>query len=55
MSETNHDTDDVANRRVLLELYEARSQTRVSVKLEVDFEGILKLQRKVEAYSERRI
>ena len=51
----HQDRSDVANKRLVVSLYEAGTLRRVSVKLEVDFEAILKLQRKVAAYSSRRI
>ena len=42
-------------RRIHLQLYESCYLKRVEVALQVDFEAILKLQRKVEFYSERRL
>ena len=46
---------DVVKRRVILSLFESQSLCQVKVKLEVDFEAILKLQRKVADYGERRL
>ena len=46
---------DISKRRVILSLFESQSLCQVKVKLEVDFEAILKLQRKVPEYGERRL
>ena len=46
---------DVAKRRVILNVFEAKHLSKVTVKLEVDFEAILKLQRKISDYSQRRL
>ena len=45
----------MVKRRLILNLYESQSLGKVTVKLEVDFEAILKLQRKVAAYGDRRL
>lgn len=54
-TQTYQDLRDLSKRRVLLNLYESRSLCKVAVKLEVDFEAILKLQRKIADYSEKRL
>ena len=46
---------EIHDRQVALSLTEARSLTTVTVKLDVDFESILKLQRKLSEYSAKRI
>ena len=55
MSQNYQDIKDVTKRRVVLNLYESSRLKRVAVKLEVDFEAILKLQRKILAYTEKRV
>ena len=42
-TQTYQDLKDLSKRRVLLNLYESQSLCKVAVKLEVDFEAILKL------------
>ena len=59
---SSHDLNDIQKRvrdindkQVLLTLTEASTLTPVSVKLEIDFDAILKLQRKLSHYSDHRI
>ena len=55
VSQTQRDTKDVYSRRVCFGLYEASALSKVYVKVDVDFEAILKLQRKIEEYRTRRV
>ena len=55
VSQAQRDTKDVYCRRVCFELYEAVKLSKVYVKVDVDFEAILKLQRRVEEYRGRRV
>ena len=53
LEDNRRDLQDAANRRVVFDMHEARSFTKVFIKLEVDFDAILKLQRKRPEYSRR--
>lgn len=55
MNEHTRNHKDVMDRRVVLNLSEAGTLNKVQVKLEVDFDSILKLQRKIPEYGEKRI
>jgi len=49
------EVNDCEKRRIVFSLVEADTFTEVLVKLEVDFEAIMKLQRKIPRYQDKRI
>ena len=49
------EVNDCEKRRIVFSLVEAESSMQVQVKLEIDFEAMMKLQRKVARYQDKRI